>query len=278
MCPCVFIFSRCWLEVVGASLSTDWIFVCAKLNWKVNHGTVRDMLFQQANLHSVWTPEPQDARPLLVINAVVTPESCPHTHTHTHARVHTLASCHVLWQLVCCFAISCKLNSGPAPTDTERQGCWVTQTRSLAHSCCCVSTSSGMSASMTRSLKKTKEYSVFDSFSTGTRHLLQSALPFFFRHVNVRHTMHGRLFSFSLAQLLSVSLSCIAATPHPPPHPQQHISCLFLPLLSFSCGSAIHAFSHDYNASSRPPSAIHWAFSFHSLLLTLLLNCVRPML
>lgn len=55
-----------------------------------------------------------------------------------------------------------------------------------------------------------------------------------------------------------------------------------LPLVSFSCGSAILAVKHDCSASFRAPSAIHSAFLFIPLLnarsLTLLLNCVRPVL
>lgn len=53
------------------------LFVCVKLLTKIlSHETVGDMLFQQANIDSVLTPEPRDAGLLLVINAVVTPQSC----------------------------------------------------------------------------------------------------------------------------------------------------------------------------------------------------------
>lgn len=49
-------------EVEGASHSTDSIFVCVKPaeNWIMG-----DTLFQQANLHSVLTPQAQDVGPIV---------------------------------------------------------------------------------------------------------------------------------------------------------------------------------------------------------------------
>ncbi len=137
------------------------------------------------------------------------------------------------------------LTSGPAPTETGKVD--ASDTGAHWRTVTAVNKSLGMSPSMTHSLKRTKEHS--DSFFAEARQ------SFLLSCKNVRHTVRGWLFSFSLAQLFSVSLSCIPATL------QQHISCV-LPLFSFSCGSAIPAFNHDYDASSRPPSAIHSAFLF----------------
>lgn len=116
-------------------------------------------------------------------------------------------------------------------------------------------TSFDTSASVSHSLENTKEYNVSDSFSTETRQFLQSA--FFMSCKNGRHSVQRRLlFSDWLDYFLS--LSCIPTTL------QQHVLYIsvFLPLFTLSCSSAIPALNHDYNASSRPSSAIHSAFLF----------------
>lgn len=147
--------------------------------------------------------------PLLVINAVVTPQSCTHIH----------ASCHVLWQLVRCFAISCEalivaqLPQKLARLRSDTQAHWRTVTA--------VNTRAGMP--MTHSLKKTKEYNVFDSFSARARQLLQSALSFFLSCKKKCETYTTRpiILFFTGSTIFCLLLSCIPATL------QQHISCLF---------------------------------------------------
>lgn len=130
---------------------------------KTDLSSVADMLFQQANLLSLWYG------PLLVINAVVTPRS--HTHTHPHT-----SSCHVLWQLVPCFAVSYKpLIVIPPPTETSSTVEW--HRRSLVHSYYCEHKFRYVHVADAQ-FKNTKEYNVFDSFSTEAQQI-QSALSFF---------------------------------------------------------------------------------------------------
>ena len=107
---------------------------------------------------------------------------------------------------------------------------------------------------VSRRLKRTMSLT---AFLPGPDSYLQSALSFFFFlscKKKVRHTVWGRL--FFLFHWLNYSLSHCHVF-HPP---SNNIFLVFFPLFSFS--SAIPTFNHDYDASSRPPSAIHSAFLF----------------
>ena len=163
-----------------------------------------------------------------------------------------LTSCHALWQLVCCVAISCKpLAEAQPPQEPPKL---LSDTDVYWQTVTAVSTSLGMSESMTQS----EEDSVFDSLSPVCSLFLLLSCK------TARHTVQ--------AWLYSVFLSCIPASL------QQHISCLPLPLLSFS--SLLSAMTTMLPLGHHLPFIQH--FSFHSLfentcLLTLLLNCVRPM-
>lgn len=140
-----------------------------------------------------------------------------------------LASCHALWQLVCCVAISCKSLAEAQPPQEHR--------RLLANSYCCE-----------------HKFGYVRIHDTVWRRqclwqLVSSLQPFFLllSCKTARHTVQ--------AWLYSVFLSCIPASL------QQHISCLPLPLLSFS--SLLSAMTTMLPLGHHLPFIQH--FSFHSL-------------
>lgn len=135
------------------------------------------------------------------------------------------------------------------------------------HVCGTVSRILKSTMSMTASLAKPDSY------------VRRCCIIFFLACKNVRHTVRDLLYIYIyICLFFFYQLNYFLSLCHvfqPPPSNSTLLVVFFL------CGSpAIPAFNHDYNASTRPPSAIHPAPSFHSFshihLLTLLLNCVRP--
>lgn len=151
------------------------------------------------------------------------------------------------------FYIMQTFNSVPPP-HRNWWGCWVTAARRCTVTA--ANTSFDMSASVSHSLENTKEYNVFDSFSTETRQLLQSA--FFLCPVKMEDILYKD--DYFLSDWLDYFLS-LCHVFQPPSNNIFYIS-VFHPLFTFSCSSAIPALNHDYNASSRPSSAVHSAFLF----------------
>lgn len=140
---------------------------------------------------------------------------------------------------------------GPAP-HRNRPARSLSDTDTRWHIVTASNTSLGMSTSMTHSLKKTKEYTDSDSFSTETWQLLQSALS-----SKTPKTYCTRLIIFYFTGSTVFCLSCHVFQP-----PSNNIFVVFFLCLVLAAVLPSTAFNHDYNASSRPPSAIHSAFLF----------------
>lgn len=214
------------------------------------------MLFQQANLLSLR------CCPLLVTNAVVTPQS------------YTRTSCHVLWQLVRCFAISCKTLTVAYPP--QKLVAWLSGIDARWCTVTAVNTSLGMSVSVTNSLKNTKEYNGFDSFSTEAQQILQSALSFF-SPVKCETSYARRVF-FSLAQQQSFLSLCHVFQP-----PSRNIFLAFFlcSVLAVVLPSLLSATTTMHPLGRHLPLIQHFLsvlyFFLQPCLFMLLLNCVRPM-